>query len=101
MGGMASQQLPARLPPSATVTKSKARARPSNIKLLAERDLLVQSALFDDEVLLKVFGASEISWGKANGLRFEGSSRSRSRRSPSFFHLRIWRGSILSGDTHL
>jgi hypothetical protein len=37
----------------------------SNIKLLTERDFLVQSAFFDDDVLLKFFGASEITWEKS------------------------------------
>jgi hypothetical protein len=37
----------------------------SNIKLLTERDLLVQGAFFDDDVLLKFFGATEITWERS------------------------------------
>ena len=44
---------------------STARELLSNIKLLVGRDLLVQSAFFNDDVLLKFFGASEITWEKS------------------------------------
>jgi hypothetical protein len=33
-----------------------------NVRLVSERDLLVQSAFFEDDVLLKFFGASQITW---------------------------------------
>lgn len=36
----------------------------NNVKLLSERDLLVQAAFFDDAVLQKFFGAAAISWEK-------------------------------------
>ena len=41
---------------------STARELLGNIKLLAERDFLVQSAFFDEQVLLKFFGAAQITW---------------------------------------
>ncbi len=34
----------------------------NNLKLVVDQDLLVQPAFFDDAVLLKLFGASEIAW---------------------------------------
>ena len=33
-----------------------------NLKLLSDRDLLVQANFFKDEVLLRFFGASKITW---------------------------------------
>jgi hypothetical protein len=44
---------------------SNARELLSNIKSIVDHDLLVQTAFFDDEVLLKFFGAAEITWEKS------------------------------------